>query len=226
MGRATELFTYGVQHAGGTIRQAAETSAAYLHSFRETSQHRLNTMRVQTLSSLRNPGHLMRAGMNMLTTQVNSLRDYCGVTTGQPLSSNYLLQQQLHDLRYSPAPAQHLRQNQITTIMEDDESVIESTSLMASLDRSPYAGHTASRVSANASGIGILDAADNSALLALNNFHHSLINNIVDNENVIARGEMSAGIGTFHGHIHDHDDDDLVNEPERLTIYGEQRPAC
>jgi hypothetical protein len=25
MGRATELFTYGVQHAGGTIRQAAET---------------------------------------------------------------------------------------------------------------------------------------------------------------------------------------------------------
>jgi hypothetical protein len=199
------------------------SSAAYLHSFRETSQHRLNTMRVQTLSSLRNPGHFMRAGMNILTTQVNSLRDYCGVTTGHPLPSNYLFQQQqLHDLRHSPMPTSHLRQNRITTISEEDESMVESTSLMTSLDRIPYVGHTSSTVPANASGIGRLNTADNSVLLALNNFNQPLIN---DNGNLLAQGQMSAGIGTFHGYIHDHDDD-LIIEPERLIIYGEQRPAC
>ncbi|CAF0809478.1 unnamed protein product [Rotaria sordida] len=226
MGRATELFTYGVQHAGGTIRQAAETSAAYLHSFRETSQHRLNTMRVQTLSSLRNPGNLMRAGMNMLTTQVNSLRDYCGVTTGHPLPSNYAIQQQqLRDLRYSPGPMSNLRHNQVSTIIEEDESIVESTSLITVMYRTPYVGHTSTIVSSNASGIGQLDTADNSVLLALNNFNPLSTNNIIDNDNLIARGQMSAGIGTFHGHIHDADDD-LINEPERLTIYGAQRPAC
>jgi hypothetical protein len=179
-------------------------------------------MRVQTFSSLRNPGHLMRAGMNMLTTQVNSLRDYCGVTTGNPLPANYLYhQQQLHDLQYSPASISHLRHHQITTISEEDESIIESTSLMGPMDRTPYAGHIASTVLVNASGIGRLDSANNSVLLALNNFTHQTTNNIINNDSFIARGQMSVGIGTFHGH-----DDDLINEPERLTIYGEQRPAC
>ncbi|CAF3700496.1 unnamed protein product [Adineta steineri] len=225
--RATELFNYGVQHAGGTIRQAAETSAAYLHSFRETSQQRLNTMRVQTLSSLRNPGNLMRAGMNMLTTQVNSLRDYCGVTTGHPLPSNYLYQQQqqhqLYDAQhYSSSSMSYLRRNHISTIAEDDESLVESTILMTSMDRIPYVGHTASTVAANASGIGRLDAADNSVLLALNNFNQPLA---IGHDNLTTRGEMSAGIGLFHGHTHDHDDD-LIDEPERLAIYGEHRPAC
>ncbi len=203
------------------------SSAAYLHSFRETSQQRLNTMRVQTLSSLRNPGHLMRAGMNMLTTQVNSLRDYCGVTTGHPLSSNYLYQQQqqFHDSGYSPMTISYLRQNQITTITEDDESNVESASLMAALDRIPYVGHTSSTIAANASGIGQLTAADNSVLLALNNFNSPLSNRPNINQNFIARGEMSAGIGTFHGHMDDHEDD-LINEPERLIMYGQQRPTC
>jgi hypothetical protein len=202
------------------------SSAAYLHSFRETSQHRLNTMRVQTISSLRNPGHLMRAGMNMLTTQVNSLRDYCGVTTGHPLQSNYLYQQQqFYDLRNSPVSMSHLRHNQITTITEEDESMMESSSLMTALDPTPYVGHTSSAVSVNASGIGRLNAADNSVLSALNNFNQPSTNSAIDNENSIARGQMSAGIGTFHGNMHDHDDD-LVTEPERLTIYGEQRPHC
>jgi hypothetical protein len=200
------------------------SSAAYLHSFRETSQQRLNTMRVQTLSSLRNPGHLMRAGMNMLTTQVNSLRDYCGVITGHPNAPNYLYQQQQqhhHDVQYSPALVSQLRQNQITTITEEDESMVESASLMTGLDRTPYVGHTTSAVSANASGVGRLDIAASSALSALNNFDEFL----PENENLLARGQMSAGIGTFHGHRHGHDDD-LINEPERLTIYGEQRPTC
>lgn len=201
------------------------SSAAYLHSFRETSQQRLQTMRVQTVSSLRNPGHLMRAGMNMLTTQVNSLRDYCGVTTGHPLSANYLYQQQLHDARHSPVQMLHTRPYQITTITEEDESIVESSSLMAGLDRTPYVGRTPSAMAVNASGIGRLNAADNSVLLALNNFHQPNTNTIIDNDNLGARGQMTAGIGTFHGHIPDHDDD-LINEPERLTIYGEQRPAC
>jgi hypothetical protein len=199
------------------------SSAAYLHSFRETSQHRLNTMRVQTLSSLRNPGHLMRAGMHILTTQVNSLRDYCGVTTGHPLSSNYLYQQQqqFHDLRHSPMTISYLHQNRITTISEEDESIVESTSL----DQTPYVGHASSAIVTNTSGIGKLNAADNSVLLALNNFNSSLRNQRMNNENFIARGEMSAGIGTFHGHMDD-PDDDLINEPERLIMYGQQRPAC
>ena len=132
-------------------------------------------MRVQTLSSLRNSGHFMRAGMNMLTTQVNSLRDYCGVTTGHPLSSNYLLQQQqLHDLRNSPIAISYLHHNQIPTILENDESIIESISLMTSLDHSPYAGYIPSTIVTNESGIGQLNTADNSVLLALNNFNQVL----------------------------------------------------
>jgi hypothetical protein len=184
-------------------------------------------MRVQTISSLRNPGHLMRAGMNMLTTQVNSLRDYCGVTTGHPLTDNYLLdQQQFHDLRYSPAPRSYLGRHQITTINEDDELMIESTNLLGTMDGTPYVGHTSSAVLSNASGIGRLDAADNSALSALENFERQPVHSMFDGANLLTRGQLSAGIGTFHGHMHEqHDDDDLIDEPERLAIYGEQRPA-
>ncbi|CAF2124029.1 unnamed protein product [Rotaria magnacalcarata] len=227
MGRATELFTYGVQHAGGTIRQAAETSAAYLQSIRETSQQRLNTMRVQTISSLRNPGHLMRAGMNMLTTQVNSLRDYCGVTAGNPHPSDYAFQQQqLHHLQNSPGPISYIRPNQITTIIEEDEANGEPTTMINGMDRTPYVGHTLSSVPANASGIGQLDAADNSVLLALENFNEPTSGNIViDNDILIARGQMSAGIGTFRDYIRDIDDD-LIDEPERLIIYGDRRSHC
>ena len=205
----------------------AFSSAAYLHSFRETSQQRLNTMRVQTLSSLRNPGHLMRAGMNILTTQVNSLRDYCGVIAGHPGQGNYLFQQQqqqFRDLRYSPGPTSHMHPHRITTIREDDESFIESASLIGAADRTPYAGFTASSVGGNASGIGQLDAAGNSVLLALNNFGSASNQQNSENINIMARGQMSAGIGLFPGSGNNHDDD-LINEPERLTIYGEQRPA-
>jgi hypothetical protein len=178
-------------------------------------------MRVQTLSSLRNSGHLWRTGMNMLTTQVNSLRDYCGVTTGQSLPTNYLMQQQqLHRLQNSPTTISYLGTNQIPTIIEDDESIAESTSFIHPLDRTPYAGHITSTLLSNGSGIGQLDSADNSVLLALNNFNQSTINASEDQE-IITRGQMSAGIGTFHGR-----NDELVNEPGRLTIYGDQRPDC
>ncbi|UJR21221.1 hypothetical protein I4U23_024317 [Adineta vaga] len=214
MGRASELFTYGVQHAGGTIRQAAESSAAYLHSFRETSQQRLNVMRVQTVSSLRNPGSLMRAGMHMLTTQVNSLRDYCGVTTGNTIPTNYLLQQQIHQTQQSPGIVPYFHPHfQIPPITEDDESLIESAALLNPSGQTPYAGYTPATVSIGASGIGQLDAASNSALLALNNFNQD------QNRDVGSSGQMTSGIGTFHDHT-----DELINEPERLTIYGGQRP--
>ena len=181
-------------------------------------------MRVQTLSSLRNSGQFMRTGMNILTTQVNSLRDYCGVTTGIPLTTNYLLQQQQqqqpYHSTYSPTSMSYLRRNQITTIAEDDESAIE-TSLF--IDPSPYAGHIASTVLAGASGIGQLDAASNSVLSAMDNFQEVTLET-PDLDDIITRGCVSAGIGTFHGHIYEHDGD-LVNEPERLIMYGHQRPA-
>ena len=185
-------------------------------------------MRVQTLSSLRNPGNLMRAGMNILTTQVNSLRDYCGVIAGHPGQGNYLYQQQqqqLRDLRYSPGPTSHMHPHRITTITEDDESLIESSSLIGAADRTPYAGFTASAIVGNASGIGRLDSADNSVLLALNNFDPPPNQHTSENFNIMGRGQMSAGIGIFQGNGNGHEDD-LINEPERLTIYGEQRPAC
>jgi hypothetical protein len=179
-------------------------------------------MRVQTLSSLRNPGNLMRAGMNILTTQVNSLRDYCGVITGYQIPTNYLLQQQqLHHLQNSTTSLSYVRHSQIPTIIEDEENMIESTSLIISQDQdhSPYAGNIPSIVLANASGIGHLDTADNSVLLALNNFNQDP-NDVLENEEIITSGHMSGGIGTFHHHS-----DELVNEPERLTKYGEQRPV-
>lgn len=182
-------------------------------------------MRVQTVSSLRNPGNLMRAGMHILTTQVNSLRDYCGVTTGNPTLPNYSLQQQFHDLRHSPEPMSSVRRNQVTTIIEEDESMVESSSLINVMQRTPYAGQTSSTIASNASGIGQLGEADNSVLLALQNFSPTSTPNPIDNDNPIARGHMSAGIGIFHGHKHD-PDDDLIDEPERLIIYGDQRPAC
>ena len=178
------------------------------------------------MTSLRNPGHLMRAGMNMLTTQVNSLRDYCGVTSGHPMPNNFTYQQQrlFHDLRHSPMIMPHMGRNPITTISEEDESNIESSSLLASFDPTPYVGHTLSTVPANASGIGRLNHADNSVLLALENFSRTPRNDLIHSESFIARGQMSGGIGTFHGHGDDQDDD-LIDEPERLTIYGEQRPV-
>jgi hypothetical protein len=193
------------------------SSAAYLQSFRETGQQCLNTMRVQTLSSLRNSGQFMRAGMNILTTQVNSLRDYCGVTTGLPLTTNYLLQHQQQQPHHSPSSLAYYGQHQITTITEVDESAMETSSL---IDPSPYAGHTESEVLANASGIGQLDSADHSVLLALNNFYDSTNTHFDDG---MTRGHMSAGIGTFHGHLYERDEE-LINEPDRLIIYGEQRP--
>jgi hypothetical protein len=183
------------------------SSAAYLQSFRETSQQRLNTVRVHTLSSLRSSGQFMRAGMNMLTTQVNSLRDYCGVTSGHPLSTNYLTQQQqLHHIQNSPASVTFLRHHQIPPIAEDEENTVESDSL---INPSPYAGNIPLNVVGNTSGIGQLDAADNSALLVINNFNHDSITS----------GQLSSGIGTFPGH-----NDELVEEPSRLIIYDAQRP--
>jgi hypothetical protein len=191
-------------------------------------------MRVQTLSSFRNPGHLMRAGMNILTTQVNSLRDYCGVITGHPMPPNYLYhhqqqqqQQGFHDLRYSPAPMSQLRANQINTIIEEDEAMIEAASLMTGLNRTPYAGYTASTVISNASGIGQLDTANNSALSALDNFQQRSLGQCSENINLRPRGQMTAGIGLFHGDVaNDDGNDDLIDEPDRLIIYGEQRPMC
>lgn len=210
------------------LKKSNFRSAAYLHSFRESSQQRFNTMRVQTLSSLRNPGNLMRAGMNIITTQVNSLRDYCGVITGHPLPTNYLYQhqqqQQLHDLRYSPAPNYHVRPHVISTISEEDETLGESTSLMASLTQVPYVGLTATAVAGNTSGIGQLGAASSSALAALDSLKADSDQDISNDQNVGATGQMSGGIGIFQGRLHDHDDD-LINEPSKLTIYGEQRPT-
>jgi hypothetical protein len=198
------------------------SSAAYIQSFRETSQQRLNTIRVQTLSSLRNSGNFMRAGMNILTTQVNSLRDYCGVTAG-PMSTNYLLQQQqLHLLQHSPASMSYLNHSRIPTIMEDDESVMESTSRINSQDRTPYAGYIASTILANTSGIGRLDAADNSVLLALNNFNEDATNTL-DNEDLLTRGRMTGGIGTFHDRSRNNDDNEVVIESGRLIMYAAQR---
>jgi hypothetical protein len=172
-------------------------------------------MRVQTLSSLRSSGQFMRAGMNMLTTQVNSLRDYCGVTTDNPRPSNYLLQQQqLHHMQNSTTTMNYLHHNQISTIFENNENMIESISGINLHDHSIYAGYIPTIVLFNESGIGQLDTADNSVLLALNNFNQDTIN-----QNFVTRGEMSSGIGTFHDY-----NDELVNETERLIIYGEQRP--
>jgi hypothetical protein len=171
-------------------------------------------MRVQTLSSLRNPGNLMRAGRNMFTTQVDSSRDYCG----EVIPTNYLFQQ------HSPESISYLRHNQIPKIREDEEFFIESTALINPQDRSPYVGHTPSTELTNASGIGQLDTADNSVLLALNNFNQDTINRI-DSEVLITSGQITGGISTFHGGNHD-DSDELVNEPERLIMYGKQRSLC
>lgn len=191
------------------------SSAAYIQSFRETSQQRLNTMRIQTLSSIRSSGQFMRAGMHMLTTQVNSLRDYCGALTGHAVSANYLAQQQqLQHIQHSTLSIAYLRQQQIPTIAEDDEHLFESANLLDPRQASPYVGDISSDVAGNASGIGRLNAADGSVLDVINNFQPE----------PAVSGQLSGGIGIFHNRHHHHQQDDLVNEPERLIIYGGQRP--
>jgi hypothetical protein len=148
-------------------------------------------MRVSTLSSLRSSGNFMRAGMN-------TLRDYCGVTTGPIMSTNYYLQQQqLHLLQQSPASISYIHQSRVPTINEDDESIMDSTSITNRQDRTPYAGYLASTILSNTSGIGQLNAADNSVLSSLNNFNQDT-RDMIDNEDLIARGQMTGGIGTFH----------------------------
>lgn len=175
-------------------------------------------MRVQTLSSLRSSGQFMRAGMHMLTTQVNSLRDYCGALTGHAVSANYLSQQQqLQHIQNSTLSIAYIRQHQIPTIAEDEEHMFESTMLMDPRRSSPYVGDISSDFVGNASGIGQLDAADGSVLAVINNL----------DADCVVSGQLSGGIGTFHDHHHhqhQQQQDDLVNEPERLIIYGGQRP--
>ncbi|CAF0958214.1 unnamed protein product [Rotaria sordida] len=207
----------GVQQVSGTIRQAAESSAAYFQSFRETSQQRFNFIRVHTLSSLRSSGNIMRAGMNMLTVQVNSLGDYCGVTTGRLVPRNYLLEQQLHNLQNSTSSILYTYYNHMPTIIEDDESIVEPTSLINSQDYSPYTGYISSTVLKNESGIGQLDTADNSVLLALNNFNQDTID-IFDNGNFTITRHLIGGIGTFHDQSHDHNDE-LINESQLSINY-------
>ena len=156
----------------------------------------------------------------MLTTQVNSLRDYCGVTTGIPLTTNYLLQQQ--QFHHSPSAMSYLYPNRISTIAEEDELILETSTLINPFDPTPYAGRTVSAVLPETSGIGQLESADNSVLSALNNFRPPTPNPF---DHGLARGHMRGGIGLFHSRMGD-PSDDLVEEPERLSIYGEQRPAC
>ncbi|CAF2405325.1 unnamed protein product [Rotaria sp. Silwood2] len=214
-----DILRSSVQQVSGTIRQAAESSAAYLQSFRETSQQRFNFLRVHTSSSLRSSGNFMRAGMNMLTVQVNSLRDYCGVTTGHLVPSNYLLQQQqLHNLQHSTSSILYVQYNQMPTIVEDNESTIEPTLLINPQNSSPFTGDIPSAVLTNGSGIGQLDTSDNSALLILNNLNQDTIN-ICDNEDVIVTGNMIGGVGTFHDRNYDHNDE-LINESQRLINYS------
>ena len=162
----------------------------------------------------------------MFNTQVNSLRDYCGVTMGIPLTTNYLLQQQQQQqqqqFHHSPSAMSHLYPNRISTIAEEDELILETSTLINPFDQTAYAGHIVSAVLVETSGIGQLESADNSALSALNNFQPPTPNPF---EHGLARGHMRGGIGLFHSGL-GAPSDDLVDEPERLTIYGEQRPAC
>lgn len=165
-------------------------------------------MRVQTLSSLRNPGQLMRLSRNRLTTQVDSLRDYCGVTTGHTVPINYVSEQ------HSPETRTYFQHSAIPTIVEDDESMVESAAFLKPSDQTPYAGYISTNVITNTSGIGQLDAADNSVLLALQNFNPDS-----DETMTTTAGQMAGGFGLFHHH-----NDEFLDEPDKLTMYGEQRP--
>ena len=181
MGRASELFTTSVHYAG-----------TYFQSIRETGQQRLNTIRVQTVSSLRNPSQIMRAGMNMLTTQVNSLRDYCGVITVQ-----------------QPVPLTDNSPISVACLDTHRKSFIDELNFVSRhRDHSPYAGDLQSDIEMNTAGVGQLDSADNSILTALDNFQEI---------SLTTEGQLTSGIGIFHSQ-----QDDLVDEPHRLIIYGEQ----
>lgn len=199
------------------------SSASYLNSFRETGHHRLNVIRVHTLSSLRSSSHFMRSGMHMLTTQVSSLRDYCGVTTGHFVSKNYLLQQQhVHCLQYSPSAVMHIRYHELPTVMEDEQSQAESKSLTNHAHVSSYVGYIPSEVSRNGSIAGQLDENMHSVQLALNDFIADRVD-IADEQGFITGGFMIGGFGTFHDRAQVINDEH-IEESERLIDYGEQRP--
>ena len=196
-----------------------------MQSFRETSQQYLNTVRIQTLSSLRNPGQLMRSGMNMLTTQVNSLRDYCGVMTGVPLTTNYPLQQQQEQLsacgQYPHSSMSIFRQqNLITSIAEENESNLESSSLIELNDLVPYTGHTHSYVLSNDSpGVGLLRDADKPVSSVLNYFHISRTNSS-ETDLKLTEGCLSAGIGIFHSNIYE-PTEEFVSQSDTMIIHGQ-----
>lgn len=147
--------------------------------------------------------------MNMLTTQVNSLRDYCGLTSGHYVPTNNLIQQQLYNLQHSRPSVVYVNYNQLSTIAEEGESMIESTPVINIPNRSPYAGFIASTRVVDGFNIGQLDKADNSAVGILNNAT-SNETNTTDDENILARGLMIGGIGTFHDHYHN----EHMNESE------------
>ncbi|CAF0758880.1 unnamed protein product [Didymodactylos carnosus] len=229
MARGMELFTHGLEHAGGTLRQTAETSAAYLQSFRETSQQRLNTIRVTTLTSLRHPGNMlatrMRAGMNILYSNFNPLREFCGTTTGIGVGHASVGQQMDQKLTTIDEEGQEMG-------IDDNipESGVIQTSALIHHHRSPHLQYTGTQLQLpvlHNAGIGQLSTATATALL-MNNFDDG---DTLENESEVSHstpllkwnggGNLAAGIGTFQ-----HDGDELVyiEDKERFTMYGQKRP--
>ena len=206
------------------------SSAAYLLLFRRTSQQRFSLIYVHTLSSLRSSGSFMRAGINILGRRISNLRDYCGVTTGHLVSTKYLLKQrqrqrqQFSDMQDSTSSMVSIGLNDISTIIKDDESIMESISIINPQVHLPDGESISSSLLASTSGINQLDTANNSVLLALNNFNQDTVDTFHSN-NLIPQGFMIGGIGTFHDRIYDLNDD-VINEPERMIVYGEKRPVC
>ena len=149
----------------------------------------------------------MRARMNIITTQMNSLKDYCGVTTGPPLRTAHLTFHPQDHAQYSPSTMSRLHHQPVTTIFEDDESLVE-------VEPTPYAGYITSAIFTDASGVGQLDRADHSIQSALTNFQEN-------DASVDVRGQLSGGIGTFHTHLYERAEDG-VQEPERLIIDGQR----
>ena len=155
----------------------------------------------------------MRARMNIITTQMNSLKDYCGVTTGPHLQATHPSLPTYH-VQYSPSTFSRLQHHQITTIIEDDESSLDLNSSFNRRDRTPFAGYIVSESFTDASGVGQLDRADKSVQSALTDFQEN-------DETMVVRGFLSGGIGTFHTHLYEQREE-IVEEPERLIIHGQQ----
>lgn len=155
----------------------------------------------------------MRAGMNILTTQVNSLRDFCGVTSGVPSVANYVSQQRDFCEPTLSLTVFHSRYAMPTILEETTSPVVDDNPTDDVNESMLYAGRISSHTSERRVPAGRLQNANQSASSFLNDFDLKTADSI-DDESEVAGGCVGAGIGIFQMDVYEPSEQTVQNSDQ------------